>query len=180
MTVWLTADHHFFHDNIRAYCNRPFDSMREMNARMEELWNHSIKPGDEVYVLGDFALAGAKYAWDLEQLFKRLHGRKTLIVGSHDRGNLHLPWKQLIRGHVVLDGAALVHDGEEFVRNHKEWRELPVFAGHVHAIWQVRRNILNVGVDTFHFRPWLWEKAVEYQRERYEYWRQHEARFDRP
>ena len=75
----------------------------------------------------------------------------------------------------------LVHDGDAFHRTHPNMleEEKMVFCGHVHAVWQVRRNMLNVGVDCYHFRPWPWDKAAQYIRERYDYWKEHEAEYDR-
>lgn len=173
---FVTADHHFFHANIITYCRRPFDNMRSMNEELEARWNAAIQPDDVVYHLGDFALADPKYAWDLGQLFKRLHGTKFLIKGSHDRGNLELPWKDIIYDHILLDGVLLIHDGEQYERRRTIERSNQLtFCGHVHAIWQVKANKLNVGVDTNHFRPWAWEDAAAYLAERFDYWRQHEA-----
>lgn len=169
----MTADHHFFHDNIRIYCNRPFVDMATMNMWLEAAWNDNIKPEDEVWHLGDFGFGG-RYQWNLEELFKRLHGVKRLIIGSHDGNAKDLPWQQVMNGYAFVDGVALTHDGEKFVRQNKEWEDRPVFCGHVHEIWKVRRNMLNIGVDVWHFLPVLWDKAVQYQKERFDYWVENE------
>ena len=90
MAEFVTADHHFFHKTIIDYCNRPFKDVWEMNAELERLWNEAIKPDDVVYHLGDFGFF-AKDQLGLTQLFKRLHGEKILVYGSHDRGVENLP-----------------------------------------------------------------------------------------
>jgi calcineurin-like phosphoesterase family protein len=70
--VWFTADHHFGHENIIKFCNRPFASAQEMDEAMIERWNSVVKPDDKVYHLGDFTLNNAAAA---DHYFKQLNGR---------------------------------------------------------------------------------------------------------
>ena len=56
MTIWFTSDHHFGHENIIKYCDRPFNSVGHMNAAMIEAWNGAVAPGDTV---SDFVVAAA-------------------------------------------------------------------------------------------------------------------------
>ena len=55
--IFIIADHHFHHENIIKYCNRPFKSAEEMNSYMIHKWNSVVSEKDIVYHLGDFALA---------------------------------------------------------------------------------------------------------------------------
>ena len=41
--LFFTSDHHFGHDNIIKFCNRPFEDVREMNQVLIERWNKKIK-----------------------------------------------------------------------------------------------------------------------------------------
>ena len=54
--IYVTADPHFYHENIIKYTNRPFSAFREMNAVMTENWNQSVGDDDEVYILGDLTM----------------------------------------------------------------------------------------------------------------------------
>lgn len=80
--IYLTADLHFYHENIIKLEGRPFDSVEEMNEILIKRWNSYIKKNDEMYILGDLTLGSKK---DNLELFKQLKGKKYLIVGNHDR-----------------------------------------------------------------------------------------------
>jgi calcineurin-like phosphoesterase family protein len=80
MTRYFSSDFHFGHRGILEYCKRPFQSVEEMNFKLIEIWNATVKPDDEVFFLGDFSL-NPKYSRDLVKL---LNGNKILIAGNHD------------------------------------------------------------------------------------------------
>lgn len=80
--IWFTADLHLDHDKIRTYCKRPFISTKEMNAAIIDNWNAVVKPGDQIYILGDFAWG----EWpSIVEHIKKLQGNKFFIRGNHDR-----------------------------------------------------------------------------------------------
>lgn len=76
MTTWITSDTHLNHKNVIKYCNRPFNSVEEMNEGLVENWNAVVGPKDFVWHLGDVMWAD----FDLD----RLNGIKHLIIGNHD------------------------------------------------------------------------------------------------
>jgi calcineurin-like phosphoesterase family protein len=79
MTIWFTADHHFNHANIIKYCNRPFNSIEEMNEELIRRWNKKVGAMDKVFYLGDFGFG------NMEEILLRLFGYKYIIPGSHDK-----------------------------------------------------------------------------------------------
>lgn len=86
--IWFISDTHFDHANMLKFVReddtpvRPgFCCVNEMNERMIHNWNSTVKPGDHVWHLGDFAMGNHTIA---ERIIKRLHGRKRLCVGNHD------------------------------------------------------------------------------------------------
>lgn len=81
MTIYFTSDTHFWHRQIIQYCNRPANSVEEMNELLIQKWNEKVKPKDEIYHLGDFFFCGSIKAGDI---LKRLNGRKHWIKGNHD------------------------------------------------------------------------------------------------
>jgi calcineurin-like phosphoesterase family protein len=80
--IFVTSDNHWHHNNIRFHCNRPFDSVEEMNETMIERWNKVVKINDTVYHLGDFSLS--KNQDEIKSIFKKLNGSISIIRGNHD------------------------------------------------------------------------------------------------
>jgi len=82
--IYVTSDHHFGHDNVRAYANRPFASVEEMDATMIENWNAIIRDDDTVLHLGDFTLGGWQQA---SHYFKQLNGHIKVLGNPwhHDK-----------------------------------------------------------------------------------------------
>ena len=56
MNYWWTSDYHFSHANIIKYCDRPFESVEEMNEAIIKRHNERVKPEDTVFFLGDNAI----------------------------------------------------------------------------------------------------------------------------
>lgn len=92
MDIWFIADTHFYHNNILIYEKRPFSCVEEMNEIIIDNWNKLIKPQDEVWHLGDVALCNSE---KLEEVMKRLNGKKYLKLGNHDKGNSVTKWLRL-------------------------------------------------------------------------------------
>lgn len=80
-SIFFTADTHFGHDNVIKFDNRPFVDVRDMKEQLIAKWNNKVKPGDIVYVLGDFIWTNH----NAEEIVKALNGQIILIQGNHDR-----------------------------------------------------------------------------------------------
>ena len=83
--IFIIGDPHFWHKNIINYCNRPFETVEEMNETLIKNWNKVVGKQDIVYVLGDFALCGKDR---IIEVSRALNGRKRLILGNHDGASL--------------------------------------------------------------------------------------------
>lgn len=79
--IWFIADTHFGHAKIIEYENRPFSTVQEMDTVLIDNWNRLVKPEDEIWHLGDFALADITRT---AELVRMLHGHKRLVLGNHD------------------------------------------------------------------------------------------------
>lgn len=95
--VWFISDLHFFHKSILFFHpkrrehfgitleelqNDTVSAVNKMNEILMKEWNDTIKRGDTVYILGDFSL-GTKE--ETEKILNKLHGKKFLITGNHDK-----------------------------------------------------------------------------------------------
>lgn len=156
MTHFLTADQHFGHAAIAKMCNRPFDD-RDPTAMDEALvaaWNARIRPGDDVWHLGDLTLR-AKPA-RLREIFDRLNGTKRLVRGNHDHQHtLDLPWAEPPR-----DLVETTIEGQRLVLCHypmRAWRGSMSSTihcyGHVHGLLPATRLSCDVGVDAWALEP---------------------------
>ena len=166
MKYFLTADTHFGHTNIIAYCKRPFRDIDEMNTVLIKNWNARIKPEDTVFVLGDFCfkttsenkmVSGFTNISDYFQ--SQLHGHKVFIKGNHDNKT---STKTLIKSlHIEYGGLIIncVHDPADF----DPGCDIN-FVGHIHQNWLIRKSkksiLFNVGVDVHNYMPITIEEAL--------------------
>lgn len=112
---------------------RDTDHMRE---QMIAEWNQSVAQEDVVYILGDVAFLPAVEA---VAIMRRLHGRKILIEGNHDRKLLNDPvFRACFES--VHSYLRFVHNGQLVISFHYpilEWDQMHRgsvhFYGHVHG-----------------------------------------------
>lgn len=156
MTHFLSADAHHGHAGIIQLCKRPFQDRdaRAMDETLIANWNARVRPGDDVWHLGDFAL-GPKPA-RLREIFDRLNGTKRLVRGNHDHGpTLTLPWAEPPR-----DLVETTIEGQRLVLCHyplRAWRGSMSSTihcyGHVHGLMAPTRLSCDVGVDAWGLEP---------------------------
>lgn len=173
MSLFLTSDHHFGHQNIISFCNRPYRDITDMNRSLVDNWNDVVQPGDDVWVLGDFLMGNFE---ESSRLVKQLHGSITLIPGNHDRcwikHTKYLAWRQKyldIGIHHISDPFHMYTDRFWVEFNHFPFRTSDMyeryhiyrpindgqwlFHGHVHDSWRRKDRMVNVGVDVWHYAP---------------------------
>lgn len=83
--VFVTADTHFGHKNIISYCNRPFNSVQEMDDAIVEKWNSKVGINDTVFHLGDMLWGRDDNVKEAIDLIYSLNGKIYLIPGNHDK-----------------------------------------------------------------------------------------------
>lgn len=160
MTTHYTSDHHFHHQGIIRLERNEFSDLETMHEHLIERWNSVVKPGDDVFHLGDFGFKPAHVA----EVVARLNGNIHLIGGNHDpfwtghhretktRNALNRyadmgfasiePSGQTIR---EIDGQQVIlshlpyygdsgHD-ERYVEQRPKDEGLPIVCGHVHGTW---------------------------------------------
>lgn len=86
--IYFTSDHHFGHENIIKFTNRPFGSLEDMDQELIKRWNSKINKNDKVYHLGDFGLCKADR---MKTILDQLNGKIFLIKGNHEGAALANP-----------------------------------------------------------------------------------------
>lgn len=136
---------------------RPFDSIEEHDEHIVQMWNAVVAKSDTAYHLGDV------FFWKMpadrmDAIFKRLNGRKHLLVGNHDTEAVEqLGWQSVLRGPVHFKDAAT---GRKITASHHPQREWDGWwngavhiHGHTHANLPSSRRSLDVGVDNVGYLP---------------------------
>lgn len=165
MSIFFTADTHFFHKNILKYSNRPFANINEMNETIISNWNNVVGKHDVVYHLGDFMLSNNQ--GDFYSIFERLNGYIILIKGNHDG----IAWKNRKRFTDSYDTYAEVEVNDHNITlcHYKMaiWNQSHFGAyhlyGHSHGTAPNLDSELSfdVGVDCHNFTPISMKKVEE-------------------
>lgn len=153
---WFTSDTHFYHKNIIRFCNRPFKDEFEMNEKLIENWNAKVKPNDNLFHLGDFGFADVDR---LDGILSRLNGRKTYVMGNHDKQMRDAK----IRRHftdmtnykeIRINDQKIILFHFPIAEWNKEHHGSFHFHGHVHDRYKSpNQRIMDVGVDTWNYAP---------------------------
>lgn len=167
--VFFTADTHFDHANIIRLCDRPYETVQQMNEDLIVRWNRKVTGNDTIYILGDMFFRSS----DPEAILRRLHGKKHLIVGNHDTWLKHVDvdryFKEVSYYTTTTDGQhglVLCHYPQVC------WAHAQRFYmvhGHIHAntsadyfpLLACNKRTLNAGVDINDFEPVTFEELLE-------------------
>ena len=160
--IYYISDLHLQHFNIINMCNRPFQSVEEMNKALIDNWNKVVKDNDDVYFLGDFSFKCNQQR--ATEFLKQLKGRKFFIKGNHDKNT----WLQSIKEQGLIewykDYAEINDAGRMVILCHyplHSWNGLYRGSyhlyGHVHNLtvenidWQ--KNRFNVSCEVTNYYP---------------------------
>lgn len=131
---YIISDLHLGHENIIYYCDRPFDSLEEMNSEIVRRWNETVDEDDSVLYLGDVTHGGSQKTaggW-----LRELNGNLLVVRGNHDGGLSH-------NTHVnVVDSCTISHGKYKFYCEHRPEK----FAG-----WQLHGHTHNNNMDEYPF-----------------------------
>lgn len=159
--IYYSSDLHFNHLNIIKSCNRPFESLEEMNNIIIKNWNDRVRNEDFIYFLGDFGVP--KNLKDVEailSLVKKLNGRKILIQGNHDARLLkNSEFCSLFEEITIYK--KISDNGHFVVLMHyplETWERSYYGSYHLHGHIHTKEinyipNRFNVGVDVNNYKP---------------------------
>lgn len=181
---FFISDLHFSHANILKYDNRPYSDIVEHDKVLIERWNSVVTDEDEVYMLGDIGWCNPN---KMAEILKQLKGKKTLIIGNHDKEYIKksyikelfveiVPYKELYLDKKTL--LSLSHYPIQFFNKHTHGGYH--FYGHVHnsfeenmvqhwkreteELYNVKLNMINVGamMPWINYYPRTFEEIIEY------------------
>lgn len=168
--IYYTSDWHLGDDRlgINGKPNvfyRPFSSVEENNSTIMKNLYKDFRDGDILWHLGDVIVSNINGSVaHLEQMRSMYPNSKfNLIVGNYDADKIHILSKYFDDIHNEFNLVSF-SDNLLIYLNHyptkcKEklisMKDEYTFAitGHIHSLWKVKRNIINVGVDAWHFKP---------------------------
>ena len=147
------------HRAVLSMCERPFESVEEMNDILIRNFNERVKKNDTVYILGD--IAHRTPVIEVNNLISRLNGKKILCKGNHDKRYD----SNLFEG--IYDFLEIAVHGVNISLMHYPMMSWPKsrhgsihLHGHIHSkgdynLQQKAEGILryDVGVDANHFCP---------------------------
>lgn len=127
MNVYFISDLHFSHQSIlyfrpkrRELAGISFEELKTLPKEeildrhdkwLIDKWNSTVKRGDIIYILGDLCLGNKERT---EKLLNKLHGKKFLIKGNHDKSCNGL--ERYFEGVYDIKEAKFSHDQFPFIR----------------------------------------------------------------
>jgi len=165
--ILLTADLHFGHETVWEKCNRPWSSVAKMDDGLIKRMCDVVTTRSLLIIVGDLTLFGPTRNDYVEKIISRIPGTKVLVFGNHDRFK---PQWYLDRG-FVLAATSLVLPGGVLVTHDPAaatvWpKNKPVICGHIHDLFKVLDNVVNVGVDVWNYGPVTLSNALSLCSER--------------
>lgn len=157
---YITADLHFYHDQVITYNNRPFADKEEMGEKLIEEINR-IPETSTLYIAGDFCYTDKKAK--ATRILERLRPRIAVIPGNHDR-RLTETYRRFAT--IVSPQLEILYNGIKIVISHYpmyEWadgqRGSIHFHGHTHGQFEPKGKMLDVGWDA-HGRILTMDEAI--------------------
>lgn len=181
MKKWFTSDWHLGEDRIGITGKpnlfyRPFTSIRHQNHDiLYKFISSGFQDGDELWHLGDVVYdfnddisirddetidLGSRGI--LNAMRKHYPNSKfNLIIGNYDEDKLDELGRYFDS---IQPSIEITLNNELILLNHYPsycktvMAENPAYyqyaiTGHIHGLWKVQRNMINVGVDAWHFKP---------------------------
>ena len=157
---YFTSDLHIGDDRIGINGKpnlfyRPFESIAHQDMTILSNLQH-IKEDDELYIVGDVV-----YNFDNLILLNLLPKcKKFLIVGNYDEKHIEelKPYFDEIRNCMTIKVGKFTVELNHYpkacldVLSRRECADFAI-TGHIHGLWKVQKNLINVSTDAWHFKP---------------------------
>jgi len=143
------SDEHFGHERIIKYCNRPFNSIGEMDNEIIKRFNSKVSKDDVTVHAGDFCWCNNQR--DAHRLYiSKLNGTHIFLTGSHDHwlpNSNKIVWKKKFNEQsiIVCHYAMRVWESSHY----NSWQ----LYGHSHGRLPPEGKQWDIGVDNNNFYP---------------------------
>jgi len=146
--TYITADHHF-NDTRFNVLYRDFSNRALHDDYLIRQWNNTVSKNSTVIHLGDFSVNEYGYRYT-----QYLNGTIHLLKGNYDElydDDFLLKYFTSVQTDMVMKV-----DNQQLYLNHYPTKgKLDMFnvVGHIHSLWKVQRNMVNVGIDCWDYKP---------------------------
>jgi len=152
--IYFTSDWHIDETRITKEFNpffRPFSSISEQNQIILNNAKAIIKSQDVLYHLGDVSMTIDGIAC-IDQI---KCASKHLIIGNYDEDKIGFLAKHFDT--VSFSKYVELSNGFQVFCTHYPASAMEQssfgIVGHIHGLWKVQPNMINVSVDAWHFKP---------------------------
>lgn len=162
MKIFFTSDTHFGEPYERFHLfrrNTIFASTKDYEDTVIMNWNNIVSKDDIIYIIGDYAVNEEA----IERITPLLNGYKILIKGNYDmvfKNN----FLKLYFNEIYEQDFAFHNENQIFYLQHfpeKALDNMFNLVGHIHDLWKVQRNMINVSTDAWHFFPVSLEEIIK-------------------
>ena len=157
--IFVTSDTHISHERIIEYCNRPFNSVVDMDQALFNSWNETVNDSDIVLHMGDFSIKSKPEALvaPVRAKIEALKGRKVLVRGNHDKDKM-VKWLESLGWVVVhnIEIKNMIMFAHKYMDHTEEYGKFGRYLLHGHAHGTLGPNTdlrIDCGVDILGFKP---------------------------
>lgn len=166
--IYFTSDWHLNDDRLSCsnnnILNRFFDSVDEHNNYIINTFKEYFTDGDTLYYVGDLV-----YNYD-DNIIQTLTDLKlnypkstfNLVLGNYDVD--HVDKLSDIFDN-IYENVTIVYNDVNINLNHYpsniSTNNDINLVGHIHGLWRIQKNMINVGIDAWHYVPVSFDKVIQ-------------------
>ena len=170
MSIYYTADTHFFHANVIKYCpvsRGQCNNVEEMNEKIISAINSKVSENDTLYHLGDFAFANIQKSISI---LERINCKtKILVAGNHDHkliknSEFTKYFQQILPYHEIrVDNQFIIMSHYPILSWNGMERGSIHLHGHTHNTLKYHDKALDVGIDgSTDLSPWEHSEVINF------------------
>lgn len=162
--VWIWSDHHFYHEKVIQYSNRPSIDADSMNALMIKNYIETVKEGDVCIWAGDiFFKSPELFKNEILPLLNKTYN--ILVVGNHDFNGKKVKDMGFDEVHLLLE---FDYKDKHCVVSHYPFHltdlDFVNVHGHIHQNKSEFPHQINVSVEAINYKPVSLKELLDNQK----------------